>query len=407
MQRRTLLKLASAVALTGALTGALAAGLAGGNALAQDVIRLGASAPKTGPLAGGSTVSHWPSINLWVHDVNERGGIDVGGRKMKVELIEYDDRTSGEDAVKNTVRLATVDKVDFIVAPYGTGLNIAVAPIFAKYGYPMIAVTAVTDKMDELAARWPNTFWTLGSSTEFARSVADVLKTLRDAGEIGNRVAVVNVADAFGIELMNAGRPAIEAAGFEIVYEASYPLTTQDVAPIIGAAKAANPDAFVAFSYPPDTFALTGQARVANFAPKAFYVGVATAFPGYQGNFKESAEGVLGAGGVNADSMKFKDYQKRQIEVTGNAPDYWASPVVYASLEILEQAITRAGTLDKAMVIEKITGGSFDTVMGEMTFDGNVNRKYWTVGQWQGGVFKGVASTGAGGEVAPIAKQGW
>ena len=46
-----------------------------------------ASAPKTGPLAGRSAVTYWPAIQLWVHDVNERGGIDVGGTKMKVELI--------------------------------------------------------------------------------------------------------------------------------------------------------------------------------------------------------------------------------------------------------------------------------------------------------------------------------
>ena len=54
--------------------------------LPQETIKIGASAPKTGPLAGGAAVTYWPAIQLWVHDVNERGGIDVGGTKMKVEL---------------------------------------------------------------------------------------------------------------------------------------------------------------------------------------------------------------------------------------------------------------------------------------------------------------------------------
>ena len=72
---------------------------------------------------------------------------------------------------------------------------------------------------------------------------------------------MVNVADAFGIELAEAARPIFKKAGFEIVYDRSYPLGTQDLSPVVKGAKAANPDAFVAWSYPPDTFALTEQAQ--------------------------------------------------------------------------------------------------------------------------------------------------
>lgn len=398
MKRRTLMKVAAALVAGTMLTG---------GAMAQEVIRIGASAPKTGPLAGGSAVTYWPAIALWVSDVNGRGGIDVGGKKMMVELIEYDDRTSNEEAIKNIQRLATVDKVDFIIPPYGTGINLATAPLIAKYGYPHIAVTAVTDGVDEFAARWPNSFWTLGTSSAFAVSLAELLKGMREGGLINDKVAVVNVADAFGIELANAGKPALTEAGFDIVYESSYPLTQQDFAPIIQAAKAASPDSFVAFSYPGDTFGLTKEAAIADLPVKAYYVGVATAFPAFAGANGPAAEGVLGAGGVNANSDKIKDFITRHNEVTGQAPDYWASPVQYASLEVLEQAITRAGSLDKQAVIDQIHNGTFDTIMGEWTFDGNVIRKFWTVGQWQGGVFHGVASTGVGGEVTPVAKSGW
>lgn len=386
---------------------ALAGGLLAGAAHAQDTIKIGASAPKTGPLAGGAAVTHWPAVQLWVHNVNEAGGIKVGDKMMPIELVEYDDRTSNEEAIKNYQRLATVDKVDFVIAPYGTGINIATAPIIAKYGYPHIAVTAVTDKVDELAAKWPSTFWTLGTSTEFAKSVADVLTKLRDAGAIGNKVAMVSVADAFGIELANAGKPAFEAAGFDIVYETSYPLGTQDMAPIISEAAAASPDAFIGFSYPEDTFALTEQAKIADLKVGAFYVGVATAFPVFQQANGAAAEGILGAGGTNPDTPKMQKFYADHKAVTGVDADYWASPVEYASLEILQQAIERAGTLDKKAVIDQLTNGTFDTVTGSMTFEGNVNRKFWTVGQWQSGVFQGVASTGLEGEKDPIAKTGW
>jgi branched-chain amino acid transport system substrate-binding protein len=394
--------------LIGAFAAAILAGaLAAGAADAQDTIKFGTSAPKTGPLAGGAAVTHWPAIQLWVHNVNEAGGIKVGDKMMPVELVEYDDRTSNEEAIKNFQRLATVDKVDFIIAPYGTGINIATAPIIAKYGYPQIAVTAVTDKVDELAAQWPSMFFTLGTSTAFAESVADVLTKLRDQGAIGNKVAMVNVADAFGIELAAAGKPAIEDAGFDIVYETSYPLGTQDMAPIISEAQAASPDAFIGFSYPEDTFALTEQAKIADLDVGAFYVGVATAFPAFLGANGPAAEGVLGAGGTNPDTPSMQKFYADHEAVTGVAADYWASPVEYASLEILQQAIERAGTLDKQAVIDELTDGTFETIMGPMTFDGNVNRKFWTVGQWQNGAFHGVASTGLDGEKEPVAKTGW
>jgi branched-chain amino acid transport system substrate-binding protein len=381
--------------------------MATGMAAAQDTLKIGASAPKTGPLGAPAAVTHWPNIKLWMEEVNKRGGLKVGGKQMKLELVEYDDKTSADEAIKNITRLATVDKVDFIVTPYATGINLATAPLIAKFGYPHIATTAASNKVEEFANRWTNSAWLLGTSKQLAEGAAEALKKLRDSGAIGKRVALVNVADAFGLELVSAGKPALQKAGFEIVYEASYPLGTQDVAPIISAAKAANPDAFVAFSYPPDTIALTDQARIQKFDVGAFYVGVGTAFPSYIGRFKDAANGVMGIGGIDPNSQAIQDYRKRHKEVTGVDADSWASAVTYAGLEILGQAIERAGTTDKAKVVAEIRKAPFKTVIGEVDLKDGINHKVWTVGQWQNGVFNGVASDGIPGAKAPVKKEPW
>lgn len=381
--------------------------MATGLAAAQDTIKIGASAPKTGPLGAPAAVTHWPNIKLWVEEVNKRGGLKVGGKQMKVEVIELDDKTTADEAIKNITRLATVDKVDFIVTPYSTGINAATAPLIAKFGYPHIATTAASNSVEDFAKRWNNSVWMLGTSKQLAEGVADALKRLRDSGAIGKRVALVNVADAFGLELLNAGKPALQKAGFEIVYETSYPLGTQDVAPIISAAKAANPDAFVAFSYPPDTMALTDQARIQKFDVGAFYVGVGTAFPSYIGRFKDAANGVMGVGGFDSNSPAIQDYRKRHKEVTGVDADSWASPVTYAGLEILGQAIERAGTTDKAKVVAEIRKAPFKTIIGEVDLKDGINHKVWTVGQWQNGVFTGVAADGIPGAKAPVKKEPW
>lgn len=376
-------------------------------AAAQDTIKIGASAPKTGPLGAPAAVTHWPNIKLWVEEVNARGGLKVGGKQMKLEVIELDDKTSADEAIKNITRLATVDKVDFLVTPYSTGINAATAPLINRFGYPHIATTAASNSVEEFAKRWNNSVWMLGTSKQLAEGVADALKKLRDSGAIGKRVALVNVADAFGLELLNAGKPALQKAGFEIVYETSYPLGTQDVAPIISAAKAANPDAFVAFSYPPDTFALTDQARIQKFDVGAFYVGVGTAFPSYIGRFKDAANGVMGVGGFDPNSKAVADYRKRHKEVTGVEADSWASPVTYAGLEILGQAIERAGTTDKAKVVAELRKAPFKTIIGEVDLKDGINHKVWTVGQWQNGVFNGIASDGIPGAKAPVKKEPW
>jgi branched-chain amino acid transport system substrate-binding protein len=192
-----------------------------------------------------------------------------------------------------------------------------------------------------------------------------------------------------------------------LVYDTSYPLGTQDLSPVIKAAKAAEPDAFVAWSYPPDTFGLTEQAMIENLDVQAFYTAVATPFPGYGARFGAAANGNLGAGGVNPDSEAFQAYAAAHEEITGSKPDSWASATTYASLEILQQAIEAVG-LDRAEVSAHLKANSYETVLGTITFDeNNSNAAFWTVGQWQDGVFRGVAARERDGVAAVILKDGW
>jgi branched-chain amino acid transport system substrate-binding protein len=81
--------------------------------------------------------------------------------------------------------------------------------------------------------------------------------------------------------------------------------------------------------------------------------------------------------------------------------------MVYSTFQVLEQSIEAVG-LDNAAIIEHIKANAFETVIGTLDFDENNNNPaFWTVGQWQGGVFKGVASTGRDGAVEVIKKGAW
>ena len=387
---------------------AAAAFLAGG-AVAQDKIKIGYAVSLTGPNAPGAGITTIPNYKLWLSDIEKAGGLKLGDTVVPVEVVQYDDQSNTEELVRAVERLVNQDKVDILLTPWGTGMNLAVGPTFAKYGYPQMAATAATDRAYEMGKRWPNSFWMLGTSTMGANALVEVLNKLKAAGKINGKIAMASVADAFGIELSTAARPALEAAGFELVMDESYPITTQDFSQIIGTAKGSGADSFVAFSYPPDTFGLTGAAIAGGYNPPVFYTAVGTAFPIYKDQlFHDNVDGVLGVGGVNVDDPKFQDYRKRHLAVTGQEPDRWASPITYASLEILQQAIERVGKIDREAIIKEIQTGTFDTVAGPIKFDQNVNTNVWWAGQWQDGDFHGLAPSTLAGAREPVApKPAW
>jgi hypothetical protein len=213
---------------------------------------------------------------------------------------------------------------------------------------------------------------------------------------------MVSIADGFGIDLSTAARPALTNAKFKLAYDKSYPIGTQDLAPVVNEIKALNPDVFIAFSYPPDTLALTEQSRIAGFNPKVFYTGVGTAFPLYRQKFGKNTEGVMGIGGWSGDSPAIKDYLARHKASAANGaePDRWASAVTYASLQMLQQAIERVGKIDRAAVIKDLQTGSFDTVIGKVKLENNMPTRFWWVGQWQDGEFYGIAPAGNEGRAA-------
>jgi len=398
MQRREFLKYSAATALAAPFVRAARAD--------TGTFKVAVVGAKTGPLAPGAAVTQFPPFKMWAHEVNERGGLKVKTGQLKVEIVEYDDHTQPPEAIKAVERAASVDKADWISGMYATGFNLAVAPTMSRLGYPQFAMACLTDHAPELVKKYPGFFTFQSSTTIYAKSAIGVLKKLKDAGEIGNKVAVVNVADDFGIELSNAGRPLFKDAGFEIVYDKSYPLGTQDYTPVIKAAKAASPDAFVAWSYPPDTFGLADQAKIEGLNVKAYYSAVGTDFEGFSQKFGPSAENVLGAGGVK-DSPEIRAWYKKHKEITGVDADHWGSLLNYDMLQVLTASIEAVGSIDREAIADHVRKNKFQVLEGEISLPGQILDKVYTVGQWQSGFFHAVAGVGFT-EFMPVKlKTGW
>ncbi len=369
-------------------------------------VKIGYAISLTGPNAGGAGTTILPNYHLWVHELREKGGLRVGDELHPIEVIEYDDRSNSEEAVRAVERLINQDEVDILLAPWGTAMNLAVGPLFDRHGYIQSTPTAITDRAPDLVRRWPGFFPLSGTAASWAEPVVELMDEARSAGHIDDDVAMISVADAFGIDLAAAARRAFGEYGFNLVYDRTYPVGTQDFSSIM--AEVRDVKAFAAFSYPPDSVAITDNAQLHGFNPNVMYVGIGGAFPMYTDRFGASVDGVLTHGGLNMADERTLDYIARHEAVTGRRPDSAGSIVMYAALEAMEQAISRTGTLDNSVIAEEMKTGTFDTVLGEISLASQMMPDIFKVGQIRDGYVVGLGPRdvpGRGEFIMP--KQPW
>ncbi|MBE7367574.1 amino acid ABC transporter substrate-binding protein [Ramlibacter pallidus] len=347
-------------------------------------VRVGYAIARTGPWTGGAQVSQEPNFLLWADQQNAQGGLDVKGVKRRVELISSDDRSDVETVVRTYEKLMGSDKVDLVLPPWGSNANFAVAPLANRFGYPFLAPTALSRRLVEM--KLPYFFLLLQQPKPMCDALVDMLK----ANGV-KTVAVVYVDDLFGLENYAALKVALAGSGITMVQDTSYPGGVKDLSPTLRSIKDKNPDAFVGFTYPPDTILASKQAKEIGFNPKFFYASVGTAFQLYRNVMTPAgAEGVLGMGSWNAKtSPGAKAYfDAHTKKFGGKEPDRWASGHAWAGMEILTAGVNKVG-LDRKALRDYIANTTHKTIIGDVKFTGSENTATpGTVGQWQNGEFE-------------------
>ena len=100
-----------------------------GASMAQQPVKIGMSMPQTGSLGAGGQAALL-ALRMWVEDVNAKGGL-LG---RKVEFIVYDDQTNPALTPGIYTKLLDVDKVDLLIAPYGTVPTAPIMPLVKQLG---------------------------------------------------------------------------------------------------------------------------------------------------------------------------------------------------------------------------------------------------------------------------------
>lgn len=347
-------------------------------------VRVGYAIARTGPWTGGAQVSQEPNFLLWADQQNAAGGLDVKGVRRKIELISSDDRSDVETCVRTYEKLMGSDKVDLVLPPWGSNANFAVAPLANRFGYPFLAPTALSRRLVEM--KLPYFFLLLQQPKPMCDALVDMLKA-----NGAKTAAVVYVDDLFGLENYAALKVALAGSGIQLVQDTSYPAGVKDLSPVLRSIKDKNPDAFIGFTYPPDTILASRQAKEIGFNPKFFYASVGTAFQLYRNVMTApGAEGVLGMGSWNGKtSPGAKAYfDAHTAKFGGKEPDRWASGHAWAGMEILTAGVKQVG-LDRKALRDYIANTTHKTIIGDVKFTGSENTATpGTVSQWQNGEFE-------------------
>jgi len=344
--------------------------LASGGVLAQagKPLRIGFSMARTGMLAN-ATPSQLNTYELWREQTNARGGMDVGGIRRKVEFVTYDDQSKPDQAVRIYEKLITDDKVDLLLAPWGTPFHIAIAPVLEKFKFPLVGNTAASVALRKVK---PGYIW-FPTSAIPDRIGQELVKMLK--GENVKSVAVLSNVLPFTKEIKNFVEPELKKAGIEIKVSAEYPPDIADMTATLTQVKQANVDAVLALAYPGDSVLYAKQAKELGLNNPFQFIAI-----GPSDAFFAKAVGATSAEGVvtiahwspKAEWKGSQAFYDAYVKKFGEDPDYLNSALAWMSLEILETTVAKTG-LDKAKMREMISSQTFDTINGKVKFEGVQN----------------------------------
>ena len=341
-----------------------------GAALAQTAapLRLGFSMARTGMLAS-ATPSQMNTYELWREQVNARGGMDVAGVKRKVEFVVYDDQSKPEQAVRIYEKLITDDKVDLLLAPWGTPFHLSIAPVLEKYKFPVVGNTAASVALRQVK---PGYIW-FPTSAIPDRIGAEMAAMLKSKGV--KSVAVISNVLPFTKEIKNFLEPELKKAGIEIKLSTDYPPDVKDMTSLLTQVRTANPDAIMVLAYPSDSVLYAKQAKELGLNNPWQFIAIGPSdafFPKAVG--AASAEGVITIAhwAPKAEWKGSQAFFDAYVKKFNEEPDYLNSSLAWVSLEILESAVAKNG-LDKAKLRDFISRETFETINGKVRFDGVQN----------------------------------
>jgi amino acid/amide ABC transporter substrate-binding protein, HAAT family (TC 3.A.1.4.-) len=359
--------------------------------------------PISGKYSAEGQYSLWGALAA-VNWINDKGGVDCGGKKVKVKLIYRDSESKLELAQSLTESLITREKVHFLLSPYGSDLAIGVAPIAEKYGVLMAVVGAASDRIFQQGFKY-----VVGVAAVAGQYMVPVLDMAVKLDPSAKRVAILYRDSEFNIMVAEGAKRHAEKLGLEVVVYEKYPASPQDLTPQILKIKQANPDIIIVASHFADGQLAVRQLAEQKVDAKLIALSVAPLVPDFYKALGSKAECIVGPShwepgvrytpelakqrGVEwfgPTREEFIEYFKQVAKQMGGQevePGYHAAWAAEGVLAIL-YGVQKAGTVESDKVLEALRNARFMTFFSEWRLDPSTNLNTahsMVVIQWQGG----------------------
>jgi branched-chain amino acid transport system substrate-binding protein len=351
-------------------------------------ITIGFAEAQTGSLAavGKSGIL---AMNIWVEEINAKGGLL--GRSVK--LVYYDNQSNPANVPGLYVKLLDVDKVDIVLSGYATNMAAPAMPVVISHDKLYLSLFSLAINSE---FHYPRCFAMIATGPDpkimFSQGFFELVDSLDPKPKT---LAIVGADSEFARNATDGAKANAIAAGLKIVYNEAYPPTTTDYAPVLRAVRATNPEVIFVASYPTDTAGILRAAAEMGLSTRLFggaLVGLATAAMRQQlGPLMNGV--VLLEQWTPAPTLRNPEITNFLSKYRPRAPGEGVDPLgvflppfAYARMQVLEQAVTGAGSLDDAKLADYLRSHTFKTVVGDITYgkDGEwaQPRMYWT--QFQG-----------------------
>lgn len=343
--------------------------LAATPAFSEVTIKLGAPLALTGPLADAGAKSK-QGYDICISAINAKGGVDVGGKKMKLELVPYDYQSETNRAVQIVQRLVNVDKVSFLLAPYGSGDTKAAAVVAERYGTPMVAAAAATSSVFD--QKFQNLFGVLFPNNMITE--AEVGYYVKNVPGLKN-VAVLALNSLFPKSIADELVKTAQSQGLKVVFNQIYSPDTTDFSNVLTQIKALNPDWIYATGYTQDLILIRRQMADLGIKVKLLTMTAGPAYPEFKDNVKALAENVTTNSWwhQNAnykDSFLFGSSMKynEAFNATYKRDATYLEAAATASCETLAMAIEDAKSTSADAVRKVLHDKTFDTFYGPIHY---------------------------------------
>ncbi len=349
---------------------ALGAGLAFfGTASAQDI-----SVGVAGPMTGGEATFGRQLRNgaeQAVADINAAGG--VLGKKLKLEV--GDDACDPKQARSVGEKFAGM-KLPVVVGHYCSSSSIPASEAYAESGVLQITPASTNPTFTERGL-W-NTFRVCGrDDQQGAVAGAYVARNFK-----GKNIAVIHDKTTYGKGLADETKKALNKAGVkEKLYEA-YNKGDKDFTALVSKLKLNNIDLVYVGGYHQESGLILRQMRDQGLKT-TLMAGDALADKEFASITGPAAEGVLFTFGPDPRKKATAAAIVAKFKAKNIDPEGYTL-YTYAAFQIWTQAVAKAGTTDGKKVAAAIKGGSWNTVLGKVSYTpkGDITILDYVVYKW-------------------------